>query len=31
LVYVQDDAVWAPEGDEYRAISLEEMVVRANK
>jgi tuftelin-interacting protein 11 len=31
LVYVQDDAVWAPEGDEYRAIALEEMVVRANK
>ena len=31
LVYVQDDAVWAPEGDEYRAITLEEMVVRANK
>ncbi|KAG9312995.1 GC-rich sequence DNA-binding factor-like protein-domain-containing protein [Chiua virens] len=31
LVYVQDDAVWAPEGDEYRAVSLEEMVLRANK
>ncbi|KAF8845056.1 TFP11-domain-containing protein [Paxillus ammoniavirescens] len=31
LVFVQDDAVWAPEGDEYRAITLEEMVVRANK
>ncbi|KAF9218977.1 TFP11-domain-containing protein [Gyrodon lividus] len=31
LVYVQDDAVWAPEGDEYRAIPLEEMVVKANK
>ncbi|KAH0836672.1 TFP11-domain-containing protein [Lanmaoa asiatica] len=31
LVYVQDDAVWGPEGDEYRAITLEEMVVRANK
>ncbi|KAG6381630.1 GC-rich sequence DNA-binding factor-like protein-domain-containing protein [Boletus reticuloceps] len=31
LVYVQDDAVWAPEGDEYRAITLEEMVVKANK
>lgn len=31
LVYVQDDAVWAPEGDEYRAITLEEMVVRASK
>ena len=31
LVYVQDDAVWAPEGDEYRAITLEEMVLRATK
>ena len=31
LVYVQDDAVWAPDGDEYRAITLEEMVLRANK
>lgn len=31
LVYVQDDAVWAPEGDKYRAITLEEMVVRATK
>lgn len=31
LVFVQEDAVWAPEGDEYRAITLEEMVLRANK
>ncbi|KAG6866595.1 hypothetical protein C0991_002083 [Blastosporella zonata] len=32
LVYVQDDAVWAPapEGEGYRAISLEDMVLRAN-
>ncbi|KAI6114784.1 GC-rich sequence DNA-binding factor-like protein-domain-containing protein [Pisolithus croceorrhizus] len=31
LVYVQDDAVWAPEGDEYRAVTLEEMVLKVNK
>ena len=31
LVYVQDDAVWAPDGDEYRAITLDDMVLRANK
>ncbi|TFY68825.1 hypothetical protein EVJ58_g784 [Rhodofomes roseus] len=31
LVYIQDDAVWAPDGDEYRAISLENMVLRARK
>ncbi|KAI6041226.1 GC-rich sequence DNA-binding factor-like protein-domain-containing protein [Pisolithus marmoratus] len=31
LVYIQDDAVWAPEGDEYRAITLEEMVLKVNK
>ncbi|KAG1876450.1 GC-rich sequence DNA-binding factor-like protein-domain-containing protein [Suillus subalutaceus] len=31
LVYVQDDAVWAPDGDEYGAITLEDMVLRANK
>ncbi|KIJ65655.1 hypothetical protein HYDPIDRAFT_88241 [Hydnomerulius pinastri MD-312] len=31
LVYVQDDAVWAPDGDDYRAVTLEEMVLRANK
>lgn len=34
LVYVLDDAVWAPdasgEGDGYRAITLEEMVLRAS-
>jgi tuftelin-interacting protein 11 len=31
LVYVQDDAVWAPDGEEYGAITLEDMVLRANK
>lgn len=31
LVYVQDDAVWGPDGDEYRALTLEEMVLRVNK
>ncbi|PCH36375.1 TFP11-domain-containing protein [Wolfiporia cocos MD-104 SS10] len=31
LVYILDDAVWAPDGDEYRAISLEDMVLRAAK
>ncbi|KAL4066017.1 GC-rich sequence DNA-binding factor-like protein-domain-containing protein [Scleroderma citrinum] len=31
LVYVQDHAVWASDGDEYRAITLEEMVLRVNK
>ncbi|KAG6335733.1 hypothetical protein ID866_3357 [Astraeus odoratus] len=32
LVYVQDDAVWAPDqGDDYRAITLEEMVLRVNR
>lgn len=31
LVYIQDDAVWAPDGDEYRAITLENMVLRAMK
>lgn len=31
LVYILDDAVWIVEGDEFRAISLEDMVVRANK
>ncbi|KAI0091465.1 GC-rich sequence DNA-binding factor-like protein-domain-containing protein [Irpex rosettiformis] len=31
LVYIQDDAVWAPDGDDYRAISLENMVLRAMK
>lgn len=30
-VYVEDDAVWAPDGDTYRAISLENMVLRAMK
>ncbi|KAH8108887.1 TFP11-domain-containing protein [Phellopilus nigrolimitatus] len=31
LVYLLDDAVWAPDGDEYRAITLEDMVLRATK
>ena len=31
LVYIMDDAVWAPDGEEYRAISLENMVLRAAK
>lgn len=31
LVYILDDAVWAPDGDMYRAISLEDMVLRATK
>ncbi|EIN09573.1 TFP11-domain-containing protein [Punctularia strigosozonata HHB-11173 SS5] len=31
LVYIDDDAVWAPDGEDYRAISLEEMVLRATK
>ncbi|KAG6821212.1 hypothetical protein H0H93_004033 [Arthromyces matolae] len=32
LVYIQDDAVWAPslDKDSYQAISLEDMVLRAN-
>jgi tuftelin-interacting protein 11 len=31
LVYILDDAVWAPaEGNEYRAITLDDMVARAN-
>jgi tuftelin-interacting protein 11 len=29
LVFILDDAVWAVEGDEYRAISLEDMVLKA--
>jgi len=31
LVFIADDAVWAMDGDQYRAISLEEMVLRAAK
>lgn len=32
LVYILDDAVWAPDASgEYRAISLEDMVLRATK
>ncbi|KII85866.1 hypothetical protein PLICRDRAFT_115444 [Plicaturopsis crispa FD-325 SS-3] len=31
LVYLLDDAVWAPSPDGYRAVSLEDMVLRANQ
>lgn len=31
LVYLLDDAVWATDGDDYRAITLEDMVLKANK
>lgn len=31
LVFIADDAVWALDGDQYRAISLEEMILRATK
>lgn len=31
LVYILDDAVWADDGGEYRAITLEDMVLRATK
>ncbi|KAI0675861.1 GC-rich sequence DNA-binding factor-like protein-domain-containing protein [Trametes maxima] len=31
LVYILDDAVWASDGGEYRAITLEDMVLRATK
>ena len=31
LVFIADDAVWAMDGDQYRAIPLEEMVLRASK
>lgn len=31
LVYIADDAVWAMDGDQYRAIPLEEMILRATK
>ena len=30
-VYVQDDAVWAQDGEEWRAISLDDMIVRATR
>lgn len=30
LVYILDDAIWAPDGDEYRAITPHDMVLRAN-
>jgi tuftelin-interacting protein 11 len=30
LVYILDDAVWAADGSEYRAITLEDMVLKAN-
>jgi tuftelin-interacting protein 11 len=29
-VFILDDAVWAVEGDDYKAISLEDMVLKAN-
>jgi tuftelin-interacting protein 11 len=31
LVYLLDDVVWAGEGDEWKPVSLEEMVLRATK
>ena len=31
LVYLLDDAVWFVDGDDYRAISLEDMVLKATK
>jgi len=31
MVYIEDDAVWAADGDDYRAINLENMVLRATK
>lgn len=31
LVYIEDDAVWAQDGDSYRAIGLDNMVLRAMK
>ncbi|KAI0628035.1 TFP11-domain-containing protein [Trametes polyzona] len=31
LVYILDDAVWASDGEDYRAITLEDMVLRATK
>ena len=31
LVYLLDDAVWLPEGDDVRAITLEDMVLRVTK
>lgn len=31
LVYLLDDVVWAGEGDEWKPVSLEEMVLRAAK
>ena len=30
LIYILDDAVWAADGDEYRALSLKDMVTKAN-
>lgn len=31
LVYILDDAIWAPDGDDYRAITPQDMVLRASK
>ena len=31
LVYILDDAIWASDGDEYHAITPQDMVLRANK
>jgi len=31
LVYILDDAIWAPDGEEYRAITPQDMVLRASK
>lgn len=31
LVYILDDAIWAPDGDDYRPITPQDMVLRASK
>lgn len=31
LVYILDDAIWAPDGEDYRAITPQDMVLRATK
>jgi len=30
-VFIMDDAVWLVEGDDYRAVSLDDMILRASK
>jgi len=30
FVYILDDAIWAADGDEYRAITPQDMVLRAS-